>query len=260
MMYVGLKGLMVVMGYFVDVEQLGLEAVVLGGGVGEGGADAVFAHAAREDVQLVQSLLDARHRCTHLVLHLDDEQRADVGVDIGGAIVEADAAVDGDALAHALVDESDALEAVFQTWVQRGHRVGGVAVDESRHLRHLQTAIEQRDVDGNSHLAGLPLVVFVLDFEEGGVGGAVGAHTQLLAVEFFVVVHGVHAQVVGVEIEGAVGCQRVAVDMLHVVVGVDAREQRLQHVGGGHILLVDAVHQAHGLHVVEADGCHPVQS
>ena len=166
-------------------------------------------------MEVVERTFNVAHRCTHLVLHLDNQQLRYVGIEASLAVVETDTSVDGDALTHSLVHQGDALETVLQAGMERGRTgscelravsgVGRVLPDEVDYFRDFQCAVEQGYIDGYAYFVRLLLVVFVLDFEEGGVGGTLGAHTEFLAVELLVVVHGVHVECCGVEIECAVG-------------------------------------------------------
>ena len=97
------------------------------------------------------------------------------------------------------------------------------------------------------------------DFEEGGVCRAIGSHPQLLPIEFLVVVHGVHSQIGGVEIERAVRGNGIVGNVLHIVLSRHPFQQFLQLADGSHILLIHTIHQTDSFHVVQSNRGHLFQ-
>lgn len=229
-----------------------LETVDTWLGTCDGSSDAVFAEARRLDTQLSQDGKDGR-RGTTVTLEFDDHDLVHAAFLTRSVTLETDVEVYGQPLGLVHIDQGDSLEAV-------AHHGAKVLQVKSSGLIHevcafalLFHCIKRRYL--NACLGGLAVIVLFLHFEKGEVRLQIGTHTHLgarLVSRFMLTEHGVIS--ILVEIGGGITTYPLAVDHLCPVLAVDHLQQTVEGGQIGEVLLVRAVHQAYGLHLIEGDG------
>ena len=164
-------------------------------------------------------------------------------------IVEAQAAVDGEPLGLALVDEGDAREVIVERGHQRIDVVAQVFAEELAlrlvaqvHIAHLDALFLRP-----------PVVVLGLHLHKLEAGDAVGAEAYLLTVRVAVLVGRVHIELPGVEIRGVVLQVASAVDVLHIVVLLGHLQKPFEFLEIGHKLGIRTIHQFHAAHLLQCD-------
>ena len=237
--------------------QTGFDAVTAQGLVGEGRADAVLGEPVGMDAQLEQLGQDGRWLVA-VALELDDDKVAHEAVVACSDVAEPQVDIDGQPLGLAFVDEGDAIEAVLESLREAlgivAQMVGEelVVVVEAEGAALVGQGIEA--LGSGALFLRTPVVVLRLHLQVVDADVEIGTHAEFLTLQMACLMTVIHGVVLGIVIEGIIGCDDLTVDLLDKIFIACELEQLTEDRHRRDELRVDTVHQADVSHLIECDG------